>query len=371
MGAFDTYRCETRCPSCGDRYWMDGQTKFFVPDFGGLSCRDFARGASRPLDFSLAELLTAKLWDGEWFRVRDEPEPGRLELLADFDELHRCGCGLAFAIVLRFLVVPGEGESGTATLESITLLDALGDELADAVDFASAEFLVRSEGRGARAFLEAAMALAHAPADERAARLHEGLVRHFVPRGTEVARGSDLRWTELVGPMRCVACGDVRERGLMTLLSHPDYPESFFGPAWRGGVLGPGAMVEGELGWLESDVDRGYFLRLRHPLPTARLAVLHRPMSWGCPCGVGPAAVLARFAIAESGFVLESLELRVIRGREDLVDLDFVEAPRCTRVLPVHTPRQWVPSTREEAIAALLADWRVPAETSGNTTDVP
>src|SRR3954447_3360270 len=110
MGAFDTYAAITRCPRCEDLHQVSGQTKFFQPDFGGYFHRHFVPGDAQPLDFSSDALASARVWEDDWWRVREPRAPDVLHLLTDFDELIRCDCGAQLAGVLRFRLAKGHTE---------------------------------------------------------------------------------------------------------------------------------------------------------------------------------------------------------------------------------------------------------------------
>lgn len=348
MGAFDSYSAEARCPRCGDIHVVDGQTKFFVPDFGGLYHRWFRLWRPEPLDFAVSTLRTERVWDGSWWRVREPGAPDRLDLLVDFDELFGCDCGLMFAVVLRFRLV--DGPSPTATLVAVDLRDARS-EAALAVDFTDGEALLwRGEQR---AFAGAMAALAAEPAELRAARLREALDERFP---AEVGEEDPGVWTRVQDEVRCEACGALRRRDELLLLSHPDYPESFFGAGWTGGRMARGTRITGDLGWLADDRDRGYFTRLRHPVPSDRLVILGRRRRTGCGSGAGRGALLLTFTREPGALVLADAAVRVVRGAEDLREVDFAEAPGLTRDLSARAmPRRWT-WTREEALRGVLAE---------------
>jgi hypothetical protein len=346
MGAFDTYAGEVRCPRCGDVHRVDGQTKFFVPDFFGLYNRHFTPWSPQPLDFSPAE-LQAPVWDGSWWRVRAPGDPSRFDLLADFSDLFGCDCGMMFAMVLRFRV--DAGPPPTATLTAIELRDAT-TAAALVVDFADGEELLWAGDHAG--FAAAISALASAPAGERAARLREALNRRFAPQ--DEATPGDTPWWCHVGEVRCEACGASGPRRELLLLAHPDHPTSFFGPGWTGGTLTAGMRIAGDFAWLAADCDRGYYTRLRHPVPEDRLTVLGARRRVSCRCGAGPGALVLRFAREPGALVLREATLRDVRGAEDLADVDFAETAYWTRDPSPRALRQceW---TREAALRAVLA----------------
>lgn len=166
MGALDWFEAKATCPSCGREQLYSGQTSFFAPDFAGSFHRTFAVGARQRIDFAPDLLESARVWDGEWFRVRERGRAGHVSVLVDFDELVGCVCGVPFAIALELALEP----IGTATLEGLTLLDARSDEVARSVDWANIERVDATLPQ-----LEAA------PESERAARLSAALRAHFGP----------------------------------------------------------------------------------------------------------------------------------------------------------------------------------------------
>lgn len=346
MGAFDTYEAAARCPRCRDMHWLSGQTKFFDPDFCGLYHRQFAPGVAQPIDIDPADLLRP-VWDDQWLRIRDGGALDDLRLLADYDELFTCICGLPLAVVLHLRV-----DDRTATLTALELRDALADGLPAELDLVEAP---RGLWTGDWSAYRTALAeFAAQPFAAQAARLRATLTDRF-----EGPPPTDPTLTTLAAPARCEACGDVRERSVWTLLTHPQYSPSPLGAAWTGGVLRPGDRLAGDLGWLAEDVDRGGWLRLRHPVSADRLIVLTSPYRWGCRCGAGPASLVVQFAREPDALRFAGLGLRVVRGRGDLADIDFAEAPALTRGSPPTPYPRWRPASREEAIAALLPGWGI------------
>jgi hypothetical protein len=333
MGAFDTYNAVVRCPSCAAVHWIDSQTKFFDPDYETQVW--FRPGISCPIRIDPRDLDTT-LWEGEWLRVREPASLDRLDLLADFDDLIACECGFAFAIVLRFAF-----DAGTATFTGVTILDARRPDLASHIDFISTEPYLPLLDREARATLAAA------PVASRAAHLARCIAGRF-DRDDEP--GPLAPWTHVVGPTRCEACGDVRERTDFTQLTRPDAP-SFFGPAWAGGALFLGTRITFDDRWLEDDVDRGLNLRARHPVGRDRILMLNQRNRYGCSCGVGPGTFVLHFARRPGELELVELTMRVIDGAEDLADIDFIAGSNRDRG-----------HTRDFAIGYVLADhlnrWR-------------
>lgn len=336
MGAFDIYGATARCPHCGDLHWVSGQTKFFQPCFSRYYHRYFVPGDAQQLDFSVDGLASARVWDG-WWRVREPQAPDVLHLLTDFEELLLCDCGAKLLGVLRFRLAnhAEHGTEDTATLEEVMLLDVIRDDVAGAVDFAPDDNVGASTA-----------ALVNAPPFDRAARLRKALVEHFCDWPDPTFLGIT------VAPTRCEACGEVRER---RAFSHSDFPVSFFGPGWTGDELRPGDRIPCDLAWLAQDVDRGDFGRLRHPVPRDSLCILglrHRSFL-GCRCGAGWGSFVLRFARDPGGVIFKSMSLRVMRGRADLADVDFVEAgwDAIKKAASFGFPREL---TREELILVLL-----------------
>jgi hypothetical protein len=178
MGAFDIYAAEAPCPRCQSMFRLRGQTKFFEPDINGLWHRHFEPGLAQPVTLSLTELTSTRVWSGDWWRVRERMEPHVLHLFIDFDEQRTCDCGAPLAGVLRFRLA--QGEQDTATLERMLLFDALQDDVAGAVDFASGDHLFWLDNT--QDYSADLVALAALPPPERAARLREALRQFFRSR---------------------------------------------------------------------------------------------------------------------------------------------------------------------------------------------
>jgi hypothetical protein len=355
VGALDTYAVVGRCPACGDLHHLGGQTKAFDPDFGGLHARQFTPGKPQPLAYPPSEMLREGVWDDEWWRVRARAEPGKLAMLVDFDELLGCTCGRPLAVVLRFEL---DDAAPSLTLTGAELLDAIADDVAARVDLANAEQLVPWTGDYA-AFRREVRALASAPADVRAARLRDALAHHFEDHERWLDPDDEelLGWTRLVGPVHCEACGATRDRAVTMSLTHPSYETSVLGEGWTGGVLRPGVRVAASMAWRHADEDRGYFVRLRHPLPENTLTLCGGPESWGCGCGAGRASVLVDLAVDEAGFTLDSMRLRALRRPSDLDDIDLAYAPWCSRGRLRELWPGWRPADRAEALACLRDRW--------------
>jgi hypothetical protein len=336
VGAFDEYSAEVACPACRDVHWIRGQTKFFDPDYDDM--RSFEPGVPQPARFTAAD-LPGFASDG-WWRLR-EPigDDARFTLLADFDDLYACDCGFAFAVLLHFELAPG-----TVTMQAIELLDAR-QNLADRIDFVEADGLWQGDYDN---FSRAIAALEAQPFDERAAWLRRRLDERFeLTEHERDARTDD--WTTLVGPTQCEACGDVRERRDLSLLTHPDHLVSFFGSAWTGGVIFLGDRIPFEDDWLADDVDRGWYFRVRHPIGD-RLRLLGQQHSFGCRCGAGLARTVAHFEHRPGALELVELTLRAVSSRADLQDIDFIEGHTRQPRHPGEEPR-----TREFVLAWVLA----------------
>ncbi len=328
MGAFDEYDATARCPACGDLHRVQGQTKAFLPEFGEFHARYFVPGRPHPVGYPPSDMLRGATWDDAWWRLRERPEPGRLALAVDRDELFCCSCGLPVLPVLHFAI---DDHARTVTLLEVDLLEALGGEVFTRVDLVDAELGVTWKG-DYTVFARDLAALAARPTAERALRLQQALAERFPGPGCcGAVEGALLAWTELSGPVCCEACGEVRERILDLPLTHPVENTSVLGEGWRGGRLRVGARVAAPMGWRAVDEDRGHFLRLRPQAPANTLTLCGGRESSGCGCGAGWASVLARFDVDDDGFTLASLRRRVLRRLADLDDVDLIYAPGCTR----------------------------------------
>ncbi len=348
MGAFDTYEGSARCPRCHDVHWPEGQTKFFAPSFGGLVGRHFVPGAAQPIDFDPDLLLEESPWAYEWLRIRDGGTLEDLRLLAAHDEQFACSCGAPMALVLHLRFT-----AETATLTALELRDALAAELPAEIDLAEAP---PDLWRGSfEAYQRALAELAAAPVEVRSARLRQALLARF----TEV-EAPRPPWTVIRAPMRCEACGDLRERSVAPTLSHPSYAQSPLGARWQGGLLRPGDRLVDDLAWLAEDVDRGCWRRLRHPVSGPRLVLLAAPCDWGCRCGAGRASAVLWFTREAGGLRFDGAALRVVRGRGELADVDFAETTWLSRDPPCASPwPQRKHGSLDETITALLSEWRV------------
>lgn len=350
MGAFDTYEGHARCPSCAAEHWPSGQTKFFVPDFAGQSGRHFVAGVVQPLDFAASELAAARVWDGSWLRTRAPAAVDRVDLLVDFDELFGCSCGATLALILRF-DLPGPA---SAALRGCALWPALGGGVAGRCDFVNGEDVVEWTG-DVGAFLRAVEALGEEAEAVRAAAVEAALGRRFPP-GPWIYPSP---FATVVAPCRCEACGEVVRRRLWVALGHPDHDVPLFGPAWEGGILRPGDAIASDHAWLSDDVDRSYFVRVRHPTPRGRLVVAGMPESWGCRCGAGRATTLLHFAVEPGRVRLREVTMRAIRRAADLEGIDFAYAPGSSRAAPRSPWRVPRPTSREAALEDLAREWRL------------
>ncbi len=350
MGAFDTYAGTAHCPRCDDVHYVDGQTKVFDPDFGGLCHRHFTPGRTQALDFPPSQMLEGPVWD-DWCRIRTPSADERIAILVDFDETLLCSCGCPMAVILCFVLSP---EEPSATLESIELLDAIDSDVAGAVDLANGEDIVAWHGDYSR-FSRDLQALAASSPEARCERLRAALAERFEGHERWLdPPEADSPSTIVVGPMRCEACGEQRHRRVQLVLGHPSLDHSLLGEGWTGGELRPGTRIHSSMTWRERDEDRAYFVRLRHPLPGRSLTICGGRETWGCPCGVGRANVVLRFSIDDDGATLREIRLRVLRGRKSLRDLDFIHAPGSSRT-PTREPSfGWRPADRAEAIDNLL-----------------
>jgi hypothetical protein len=360
MGAFDEVNATAECPACGARHRLVLQTKFFVPDFGGLHSRWFKPFSPQPLDFNPDELFHARCWDDQWVRVRDAVSPKSFTLLADWDDHFYCSCKKPVAWVLEFTLLPPDGVArdnvtirGMAVLTGIRGVDARAPDLLERVDFADAEGVVAWGGEFAT-WASAVEALGELPEPERMQRFRQHLLERF-PLGKEPPLSTDGPWTTLEGPTRCSSCGEARDRVSFTLLSHPDYSESVLGPGWHGGHLRLGDHFP--FSQALNDVGhRGYYVRLRPPADRRELCTAESPARWSCRCGDSPAIEIAHFAVERDEVVLSSLELRSIHEPAQLRDIDYACASGL--LLPRSPPLD--PSLDLDArIAKVLAEWKL------------
>lgn len=293
MGAFDSIEAEAQCPECGDIHYLQGtQTKFFEPDYHEQ--RWMRAGEAHPL----AQLPARE--HSEWWRVRDPIDEDRFTLLVDADEMFECSCDCACAPLLHFVRTVGE-----ITLVRVEVLDARRP-IAHLVDFTDCGV---AWGGNWESHREALRALEQRPAAERAATLHAFLAGRF-----EIDDRGHAPWTVLIGPTRCEACNETRERILHTMLTGSGQG-SFFGAAWAGGAIYIGDRMPFEdLGYARCQVLR--------PTTDDSLAVLGARSWSGCKCGAGPARYVARFERRDAALVLVELALRAI---DDTRDINYAE----------------------------------------------
>ncbi len=358
MGAFDTYEAVGRCPTCRAYHYVRGQTKAFDPDFGGFHSRHFSPGKSQPLEFAPSQMLESSVWEGEWWRVRPQTSSRHLALLVDYDELFGCSCGQPLVAILQF---EADEEARSITLHGVELHDARLAEYARHVDLASGERVLHWNGDHT-SFMSSLSALAESRFELRARRLREvvenrfeGHERWLAPSDKELSG-----WTVLIGQVQCECCGVSRERRVQLSITHPAYTESILGTGWDGGVLRLGQRLRCNLDWMERDEDRGWFLRVHHPLARDHIRVCGAPESWGCPCGAGRGSVVVQFSVDDHGLLLQSIHLRVMQSLEDLHDIALAYAPWSSRgQLREEWGTRWQPSNRTEALALLQSRWRL------------
>jgi len=371
MGAFDSYSVLSRCPRCEAVHHLEGQTKFFNPDFTGIYYRSFELGAMHPLDVRAEDILRSTIWEDEWWRVSEAGSSGEFTLLADLDDNPWCTCGAPLATLLRFRLQPqrpppevatstaarcivGPPDSFVATVELVEaqVFDIEAQDPSPHVNFAPVYGVAGTSSKDWRAAIEA---LASAPISSRLATLRVAFAELYRP-------GKDLSgsppWTTLYVPVRCEACGDTRDRHLHSLLSHPDYRESFFGPSWSGGLIVPGMRIETTQNVWESDVDRGYMVRISAPPARAKsVVILNRPQPWGCRCGAGRTSIRLSFALEDKAMAFQEATLRVVKDVADFAEVDFAEAPFLTRDVPGGIIRKARPKSLEEVQNAVFEEW--------------
>ena len=139
MGAFDTYSAVSNCPRCGASHFVEGQTKFFDTDFGGVY-RCFERGLIHPLDAIVDRILTSAL-ESDWWRVSAHPLGDSISRLADFDDLFGCSCGAPLATLLRFRLHRERPALGIAVSTSKRSVMCAADLLQGAVELLEIELL--------------------------------------------------------------------------------------------------------------------------------------------------------------------------------------------------------------------------------------
>ena len=324
MGSYDTVTSEATCPRCGTLHHISQQLRFFEPDYDEQVW--FRDGLPQAKAVS-----PSSIGGGDWMPIRPHvgPYPHCTVVGGDL-ELFRCGCDLPIATVLHF-----EVGYGTVTLAKVELRDALAADLADHVDFADAEWL--SAGASSyRTNLE--VALAAAPS-VRAALLRSWFHDFF----DDDAPRPNFHFTETVyleGVVSCDACGRARKMGTRTRFAHGDHP-SFFGPGFAYGHIEIGHRVPFDGGWLADDVDRGYFIRLRHPIPRL-MTILTASQPFVCACGAFRPWTIVRFLRHPGELELESMSMRVLDMPADLADVHFIEAQSIRWTRPAMTREQIV-----------------------------
>ena len=284
MGAFDSIEASAACPQCGDLYYLEGnQTKFFEPDYHEQ--RWMKPGEVHPLEAMPDREHSA------WSRIRDPIGGERFTLLLDFDDLFRCACGCPCAPLLHFVHTPG-----TIMLERAELLD-MREPVASRVDFA--DNIVPWPGSW-DAYQPAMRAFDRLPAAERAAVLHERFASWVAYESDDTGP-----WPVLVGPTRCEACGDTRER------VHDTTGGPFFGH-------NEPILIGARIPFDEAQPGR----RVRRRALGDTVTVLGLRGYFGCHCGAGRARYVARFDREPGALVLVDLALR---ASDDVTDIDYEE----------------------------------------------
>lgn len=320
MGAYDVVTSEAACPRCGKRHAINQQLGFFDPDYHDqVTFRD---GVPQSKDVTTSP---------DWMPIRPHVGPYWQYAIVGGDlGLFRCECGLPIAPVMHFDV-----EVGKITLERVELRDAVAADLADHVDFADAEWL----SAGAGSFSDNLdIALAAAPS-VRAALLRSWFFDFF----NDDAPRPNFHFTETVyleGAVSCDACGRSRNLGARTRLAHGDHP-SFFGAGFAYGGIAVGQRVPFDGDWLADDVDRGYLIRLRHPIPRL-MTILTARQPFVCACGAFRPWTIVRFLRHPGELELESMSMRVIDTPADIADVHFIEAQSTRWSRPAMTRDQIV-----------------------------
>lgn len=178
MGAFDTYAGRAACPRCGAIRYVDGQTTFFDPEFGGVLHRRFERGICHPLDARFEDLVQSAT-ENDWWRVSDGPLGDRWTILQGPEAWTPCSCGAQLVLVLTFRVsqdppLPDMEKSGllrSVTCSAETLQGTVELVAMDRVDVAAAGVAVTVD------FAPVVVGLG--PHHERVQALRAALRRHF------------------------------------------------------------------------------------------------------------------------------------------------------------------------------------------------
>lgn len=319
MGAFDTLAAaQVPCPNCGDRYWESCQTKFFDPDYPEQGY--LYPGQGRELSVDPRAIARAELWDDQWLRIGEVARPDRFSLLLPEWERRTCFCAASLAPVAHVSL-----DGKRLTLDALELVDLRDPRALERIDFIDEDWL--RLGAPSDWTHEALATLASSPRAARRAAFGRAITTMtMTPPSPDDETANHFGWTCVRAPARCEACGVVRETASTWLLTHPLRPDScFFGDAWAGGELAPGARIASVAAALATDRLRGFFFRLRAPVSGA-LVLLERPSSYGCRCGVGRASASLRFRRdGADAIVLAELTWRVVRTCTDLDDVDWVE----------------------------------------------
>jgi len=104
-------------------------------------------------------------------------------------------------------------------------------------------------------------------------------------------------------------------------------------------ALGQRVPFDGD--WLADDVDRGYFIRLRHPIPRL-MTILTARQPFVCACGAFRPWTIVRFLRHPGALELESMSMRVIDTPADIADVHFIEAQSTRWSRPAMTREQIV-----------------------------
>ena len=331
MGAYDTVTSEAACPRCGVRHAIDLQTKFFDPDYDDQVWFRDGLPQPKPGGFSPSR---------EWMPMRPDVATAECNVVS-LEDLFRCTCGLPIATVMCFDV-----RHQTVTLVKVELRDALAANLVDDIDFADAEPLSAGEG-SFDVNLEVART---ATLSVRVALLRSWFHDFF----DDDAPRQSFHFTETVylrGLVACEPCGHSRPLGTRTRFAHGDHP-SFFGPGFAYGDIALGQRVPFDGDWLADDVDRGYFIRLRHPIPRV-MTILTARQPFVCACGAFRPWTIVRFRRRRGALELESMSMRLIETPADIADVHFVEAQSTRWTRPA--------MTRDQIMAELISRSRTDA----------
>jgi hypothetical protein len=324
MGAFDTFAADARpCPSCGDLYWESCQIKFFDPDY---DTQGYLRpGEGRALDFDPALIARAELWEHEWVRIGEHARADAIVLLLHDWELRTCSCGAVLMPVAHVSITTMEAGASRFTLDALELWDLRDASRLGSLDFADGDWFRTGDARtGTYPDLDALAAL---PRHARREAFAAALAVRLAPSAPDDEHDG---WTWVSGPVRCESCNRTRVTSASFFVTHPQEGR-FFGDAWLGGEITPGTRL-GPVPPAPGDERlRGRYYRLREPVPE-ELTFLDARASYGCACGAGPASTRIRFRRDGHHLVLAELTWRVVRGRADLDEVDWIET-RCSGYL--------------------------------------